>query len=66
MNRNDILAINKKLGTNFKPETIAMDAYQGGTAQLVTNGGIPALLTTWLDPSHIDVLVAPMRMAEII
>lgn len=66
MNRNDILAINKKLGTNFKPDSIAMDAYQGGTAQLAANGGIPAMLTTWLDPSHIDVLVAPMRMAEII
>lgn len=68
MNRNDILALNKAIGTNFRADStaIAMDAdYVGGIANLVANGGVPALLTTWLDPSHVDVLVAPMRMAEI-
>jgi hypothetical protein len=32
----------------------------------VTNGGIPAYLSTYLDPKIIEVLVAPMRAAEIV
>lgn len=30
------------------------------------NAGIPAFLTTWVDPAIIEVLVAPMRAAEIV
>jgi hypothetical protein len=42
---------------------IAMDAQ----SELVTvsNAGIPALLSTYLDPKLIEVLVAPMRAAEV-
>lgn len=75
MNRNDIALINKKLGTAFPLNAtvvdesninIAMDAdYVAGTPQTAANAGIPAFLTTWLDPAFIDALVAPMRMAEI-
>ena len=75
MKRSDILAINKALGTNFAADSkivneqmlMGMDAdYVGGVANLAPNGGIPAMLTTWLDPAFIDVMVAPMRMAEIL
>ena len=75
MKRSDILAINKALGTNFAVDSkivneqmlMGMDAdYVGGVANLAPNGGIPAMLTTWLDPAFIDVMVAPMRMAEIL
>lgn len=68
MKRTDIAAINKALGTNFNPASriIGMDAdYVGGTAQTIANGGVLAMLTTFLDPRYIDTLVAPMRMAEI-
>ena len=78
MNRSDIQLINKKLGTNFPVNgsilddmsrtklEMAMDAdYVGGTAQTAANGGIPALLTTWVDPALLDVLVAPLKMAQI-
>ena len=67
MNRSDILQLNRKLGTNFALDSkFAMDAdYVGGTAITAPNGDVPAFLTTWLDPAFIDVLVSPMRMAEI-
>lgn len=73
MNRNDIAKINETLGTKFPldakivgRDTLAMDAdYSYGTAQTAANGGIPAFLTTWVDPSFVKVVVAPMRMAEI-
>lgn len=72
MTRNDIALLNKTLGTNFPLDAtiggaeMAMDAdYVGGTAVTAPNAGIPNFLTTWVDPSIIDVLVAPMRMAEI-
>lgn len=67
MNRSDIALLNRKLGTNFALDSkIAMDAdYVGGTAITAPNGDVPAFLTTWIDPAFIDVLVAPMRMAEI-
>ena len=43
---------------------LAQDAAQPG---LITtaNAGIPAYLTNWLDPKQIEVLVAPMKAAEI-
>lgn len=75
MNRNDIALLNQKLGTNFPLNAqvlndrnlpYAMDAdYVGGTPQTMANGGVPAFLTTWVDPSFIDIVVAPLRMAEI-
>lgn len=67
MNRSDIAQLNRKLGTNFALDSkFAMDAdYVGGEAITAANGSVPAFLTTWLDPAFIDVLVAPMRMAEI-
>ena len=66
MKPQDIAAINAKLGTNFPLDaTIAMDSnYAGGAAQTMPNGGIPAMLTTWLSPKWIETLVAPMRTAE--
>lgn len=66
MNRNDILAINAKLGTNFDPnsQVMAMDAYTPGTPQTVANAGIPAMLTTWLSPKWIEYVTAPMKIAQ--
>lgn len=75
MNRNDIQTINRKLGTNFPLNAkivgrdgypLAMDAdYTYGTAQTAANAGVIAALTTWVDPSFVQAVIAPMRMAEI-
>lgn len=72
-----LLALEKKVGIHFmgqpnaafqKPEAatsvaVAMDAQP----QLVTvsNSGIPAFLSTYVDPKLIEILVAPMKAAEI-
>lgn len=62
----DIQAINLALGTNFPldAQTIAMDSYVAGVAQTAPNGGIPAMLTTFLSPKWIEFLTAPMNAAK--
>lgn len=78
MNRSDIQLINKKLGTNFPLNgnilgelertkvAMALDAdYVAGANITAANGGVPALLTNWVDPALIEVLVAPMKMAQV-
>ena len=60
-----ISAFNEKYGTNFNTaSTIAMDAYEGGVALTTPNGGIPAMLTTFLSPKWIEFVTAPIRVAE--
>lgn len=45
----------------------AMDAASlSPTQMLVTNGGIPAFLTTWVDPKVIETLVARMAASQIL
>lgn len=45
---------------------MAMDAdYVGGTAQTVANGGIPALLQTWIDPKVIETVLSPLKLAKV-
>lgn len=62
----DIVAINQALGTNFNPNSqiIAMDSYTGGAALTVANAGIPAMLTTFLDPKWIEFVTSPIRIAD--
>jgi len=43
---------------------IAMDAQPGLIT--VSNAGIPAFLSTYIDPNLIEVLVAPMKAAEVV
>lgn len=43
---------------------IAMDAQP--SLVTVSNAGIPAFLSTYIDPKMIEVLVAPMKAAEIV
>lgn len=43
---------------------IAMDAQP--SLVTVSNGGIPAFLSTYLDPKAVEILLAPMRAAEIV
>jgi hypothetical protein len=54
----------KKNGESALSLPMAMDAQP----QLVTqsNSGIPAFLSTYLDPKIIEILVAPMKAAEIV
>lgn len=61
-----IAAFNKKYGTNFNvnSQVIAMDSYVGGTALTAPNAGIPAMLTTFMDPKWIEFVTAPIRIAE--
>lgn len=74
----DISVLNRQFGMNFPANAkvltdadkfrvgMAMDAdYVGGVAQTAANGGVPALLTTWVDPSYIEVVLAPLKMGEI-
>lgn len=78
LTRSDIPTLNKALGTNFPlsgnilGETertrvaMALDAdYVAGGNITAANGGVPALLTTWVDPALIEVLVSPMKMAQV-
>jgi hypothetical protein len=45
-------------------QQIGMDAQPGLVTQ--SNSGIPAFLSTFIDPKLIEVLIAPMKAAEII
>ena len=47
-----------------KSLALAMDAQP--VLVTVSNSGIPAFLSTYIDPKVIDILVAPMRAAEIV
>lgn len=62
----DIAAINRALGTNFNvnAQILAMDAYESGVALTAANAGIPAMLTTFLDPKWIEFVTSPIRIAE--
>ena len=55
---------------DYQVAGIAMDAEMAADAQpaLVTtsNSGIPAFLSTYIDPGLIEVLVAPMKAAQVI
>lgn len=45
---------------------VAMDAdYVAGTAQTVANGGIPALLQTWIDVKVIETVLSPLKLANV-
>lgn len=45
----------------------AMDAANLNPLQITaSNGGVPAFLTTWIDPRAIDILLAPMAAAKIL
>ena len=73
-----LLALQEQAGINFmgavhaalqKPEAarstvIAQDAQPGLVT--VSNSGIPAFLSTYIDPKLIEILVAPMKAAEIV
>lgn len=60
-----IQAINQKFGTDFNVNAqIAMDSYVGGTPQTMANSGIPAMLTTYLSPRWVEMVLTPMRTAE--
>lgn len=54
----------KKIGDSALTLDLAMDAQP----QLVTqsNSGIPAFMSTYVDPKLIDILVAPMKATEIV
>ena len=51
----------KGIAHNFE---IAMDAQP--TLVTVSNAGIPAFLSTYVDPAIIEIIVAPMKAAEIV
>lgn len=53
------LALDAQFGYDFN---LAMDAQPGLVT--VSNSGIPAFLTTYIDPKLIEVLVAPIKSAE--
>jgi hypothetical protein len=53
-----------KLLDNAISRQLAMDAQT--TPITVSNGGIPAFLTNYVDPSLIEILVAPMKAVDII
>jgi hypothetical protein len=73
-----LLALQEQAGINFmgaihaalqKPEAarstvIAQDAQPGLVT--VSNSGIPAFLSTFIDPKLIEILVAPMKAAQIV
>lgn len=53
--QNPLAASNVKIAMDTQPSLIT-----------VSNAGIPAFLTTYIDPKLIEVLVAPMKAAEIV
>jgi hypothetical protein len=66
----DFAVLQDKLGIHFMGnqdvqfQQIGMDAQPGLVTQ--SNSGIPAFLSTFIDPKLIEVLIAPMKAAEII
>lgn len=74
LKQSDIAVLDKQFGIKYPAGAkildnrakMALDAdYIGGTAQTVANGGVPALLTTWIDPALIEVVLSPVKMAEV-
>ena len=76
--QSDIAILNRDYGMNLNRNSqilndaqrsklaIAMDAdYVGGTAQTSANGGIPSLLTTWVDPAFVEILLTELKMAKV-
>ena len=72
--QSDIAILNRDYGMNLNRNSqilndaqrsklaIAMDAdYAGGTAQTSANGGIPSLLTTWVDPAFVEILLTELK-----
>jgi hypothetical protein len=70
-----LLALKQSFGIEFMGQpnaafqktnsvAVAMDAQP--QAVTLSNAGIPAFLTTYIDPKVIEILVAPMRAAEIV
>lgn len=56
----------EKAGIIFANDAVLMAADAQPSAVTVANAGIPALLSTFIDPKVIEVLVSPMKAVEIV